>query len=1237
MLFLGIGIANQNVIASPIVDDNILRSRTAFAAVDLKIEKSLDFGRLSEQDFLKLRGPVLLKIRTTIHYRLREEFGSILNTVDFGIQSVSGSSQNKSSLLDETPKLHEMASTIIDDFINEAGISVIIMSDGPIGLNEVNILEGLQCNVRYTYDSINGACISVPIKHLIAFIKRPFIGEIWPDSKGKTDLVDSVRQIGADKVHTPHPTGLGVTGEGVIVGVVDGGIDSTHTEFIDRIVERRLLRLPKIVDRDHGTHVAGIIGAASDQIGITGVAPNVKLLDAELSIIRRFNNLLGEGEANYGEAMDAISWASKMNRIINAKEKADVINMSQGWNAWEYGRNGNDPMSQLVDMVVSDGIIFVKSAGNEMWRRVSGQVSPVRLNSRVYEFQIVESGEVEITLVWDTEVTDLDLVILDSTGNKQLYASRSNINPRNPRSKTWKGETVTNTYYEQVKFDGREDERYTLRVEGHNLQKAQAYEVWVSRGSVFLSPSPTGTVSVPGYSEKAITVGAVDSCNLIANFSSHGTDNTKNIKPDIVAPGVNILSTEASYIGNKYTYMNGTSMAAPHVAGVAALILDAVGKNDRGEWNFNPDDVKTAIIHGSQSINGRSSTNPDNIYGAGLVKADNIIFGGTVASNRKIRFEIAPNLQHIKAAISWENRSDNLDFVLTSADGTPILNSVQSATNFEILEGNPGTGYGNTFYLDVINRTQDPIPFTGAATHPIKPQEIEISYTTLTSHTHSILNVAFSPNPRNMLAFGSADNLIHMWDTETKSHHRPLRGHTDYVLCVAYSPDGRILASGDKNGIVRIWNAQTGSLRYTLYGHTNSVFSVAFSPDGQTVASGSLDGSIRLWDPDFGSIKKTLAGTLSRVISIAFNPIGGTLISGNYDGTMHLWHLKQEKILGSYRGHTDIVLSIDFCADGSLVASGSADGSVRVWETNTGLLQHTFTEHSDWVNSVAFNPGAGRWTLASGSTDNTIRLWDIHTDQHKTLNAHTSSVESISFSVDGSTLASGDADGKLLLWSFTPSTSVKSISVISPTNLVEDVTGDGVVNILDLARVASQFGAVGNIKEDINGDGVVDIIDLVLVANAFGNSSQSPSIYNLVNKYLNVKQVSLWLEEAEYLRNSSLEFIRGIEVLESLLGLLSPKETLLLANYPNPFNPETWIPFQLAVPAEVVLSIYGMDGKLIRTLTLGHKSEGIYWDRERAAYWDGRNNSGEIVASGIYYYTLTAGEYIHTRKMSIRK
>ena len=119
--------------------------------------------------------------------------------------------------------------------------------------------------------------------------------------------------------------------------------------------------------------------------------------------------------------------------------------------------------------------------------------------------------------------------------------------------------------------------------------------------------------------------------------------------------------------------------------------------------------------------------------------------------------------------------------------------------------------------------------------------------------------------------------------------------------------------------------------------------------------------------------------------------------------------------------------------------------------------------------------------------------------------------------------------------------------------------------------------------------------------------------------------------------DGSFIFRRGITLLEQLLAALLPQETVLLPNYPNPFNPETWIPYRLAQAAEVTLTIYDTEGVPVRRLDLGHQFAGDYTDRVRAVYWDGRNASGEQVASGIYFYSLSAGDYSATRKMIILK
>ena len=214
---------------------------------------------------------------------------------------------------------------------------------------------------------------------------------------------------------------------------------------------------------------------------------------------------------------------------------------------------------------------------------------------------------------------------------------------------------------------------------------------------------------------------------------------------------------------------------------------------------------------------------------------------------------------------------------------------------------------------------------------------------------------------------------------------------------------------------------------------------------------------------------------------------------------------------------------------------------------------------------------------------------------------------------------------------------VEGGEITEPPKLKGDVTGDGVVNIQDLVLVASSFGQTGENSADINADGVVNIADLVLVAGALGTSAAAPLLYPDSLELLTPADVRHWLAQAQHFGLTDATSQRGILLLEQLLAALIPKDTTLLANYPNPFNPETWIPYQLATPTEVTITIYGVDGQIVRTLTLGHQPAGMYQSRSRAAYWDGRNAFDESVASGVYFYTLTAGNFTATRKMLILK
>ena len=213
-----------------------------------------------------------------------------------------------------------------------------------------------------------------------------------------------------------------------------------------------------------------------------------------------------------------------------------------------------------------------------------------------------------------------------------------------------------------------------------------------------------------------------------------------------------------------------------------------------------------------------------------------------------------------------------------------------------------------------------------------------------------------------------------------------------------------------------------------------------------------------------------------------------------------------------------------------------------------------------------------------------------------------------------------------------------SITVTEPPEVSEDVNDDGIVDVQDLVFVAQQYGQTETTTADVNGDGVVNIDDLILVAAVLdADAAAAPSLHPTSLELLTVRDVKFWLSQARQRDFTDPSVRKGILFLEQLLASMIPKETALLANYPNPFNPETWIPYQLAKDADVTLHIYAVNGQLVRTLALGHQPAGIYQNRNRAAHWDGKNAFGEPVASGVYFYTLTTVDFTATRKMLILK
>jgi WD40 repeat protein len=283
---------------------------------------------------------------------------------------------------------------------------------------------------------------------------------------------------------------------------------------------------------------------------------------------------------------------------------------------------------------------------------------------------------------------------------------------------------------------------------------------------------------------------------------------------------------------------------------------------------------------------------------------------------------------------------------------------------------------------------------------------------TLRRHTNLVYALAFAPNGQ-LLASGSFDHTITLWDTASGREITTLRGHTKWVRAVAFAPDGRLLASGGQDGAIKLWDVAT--LRQSAeFPRSSPIYSLAFSPDGKSLASGSEDGNIRLWDVVSRHGIGMMPGHRNPVYSIAFSPDGKTLVSGNADQTIRLWDVATKRPIGglpqSFR-----VYSVAFSPDGKLLASGGSDGGMALCDlaTKQGVaLPHSHTSH---VYSLAFSPDGK--TLASGCWDNAVGLWDVRTrTKIAILKGHSDRVNCVAFSSDGKTLASGSNDDTLKLW-----------------------------------------------------------------------------------------------------------------------------------------------------------------------------------------------------------------------------
>ncbi len=377
----------------------------------------------------------------------------------------------------------------------------------------------------------------------------------------------------------------------------------------------------------------------------------------------------------------------------------------------------------------------------------------------------------------------------------------------------------------------------------------------------------------------------------------------------------------------------------------------------------------------------------------------------------QIRLILLPIAQQLLNTIGKEGLEKKLNRMLSTLRETHLYKDSYAAGN--ILNLLIQAGYDPHGY-DFSHLMVRQAYLQGVSLPDVNFAHADLATSVFTDTFGSILSVAFSPNG-NLLAAGTANGEIRLWNIASGTTLPACQGHTSWVRSVAFSPDGSTIVSGSDDQTVRLWNAITGKCLMTLQGHTSRVRSAAFSPDGNMLASSSDDQTVHLWDVSTGQCLKTLQGHTSWVRCVAFSPDGSTIASGSKDQTVRLWDVSTGQCLKTLQGHLSQVRSVAFSPDGNTIASGGEDQTVRLWNVDTGQCLKTLQEHRGGVRSVAFSPNGN--TIASGGEDQIIRLWDVSTGQCvMTLQGHTGWVRSVAFSPDGSTIVSGSEDQIIRLW-----------------------------------------------------------------------------------------------------------------------------------------------------------------------------------------------------------------------------
>ena len=558
--------------------------------------------------------------------------------------------------------------------------------------------------------------------------------------------------------------------------------------------------------------------------------------------------------------------------------------------------------------------------------------------------------------------------------------------------------------------------------------------------------------------------------------------------------------------------------------------------------------------------------------------------------------------------------------------------------------------------------------------------------------------VVCSPDGRTIASRATKERYTRLWDITTQTTIAKLEDRS--ITALAFSHDGQLLASGTVGASdcpIKLWDVTTMQNIAILEGHTNKIEHLAFSPDGTILASVDYNGTIKLWDVETGENIATFTHVRvhKHIESIAFSSDGSILATAR--GSVKLWHVPTQTLLTTFE-MPPIVDNISTAFKGNLILQRFHD-ALSLWDAKTLTPVDTIKGFSS--NGKTFASLTYQHTILLGDIESVekvvkaeVKKLDPSADFFLTVkegrsyihvplkvtsvNGIAKTIESIGDLYDAlggnsyvNSLSTWDRNTSN--WIYYSNASDRGTSAdkkltdetgiyahmehTATIALRGDALGTNGRNTITLHYGANYIGIplkdprIKEVSDLLSLDGIRDNVWIIGLDDNIHLRVRDGKLFNLSDNKLNNTSYKIVGGQAFRLscQREAVVTISGEKwtnerptsaapsIVRANVESINRVETSLLPNYPNPFNPETWIPFRLAEDADVTLTIYDVGGGVVRTLDIGHSKAGIYESRNKAIYWDGKNDLGENVASGVYFYHLTAGGYSATRRMVILK